>query len=127
MNSGDDVATFASGGDHKAPPEDPPFSRRFLDPELASSRPLYFKVVGGTVFLILTYVIWGVLPIYWASVFKLSEHAHNLHGWIVVSIGQSPPFVSDLKSVAASRITTAGQWARQWRKRLLVTPVQIRG
>jgi len=28
-------------------------------------------------------VIWGVLPIYWASVFDLYNHAHNLNGWIV--------------------------------------------
>lgn len=83
-SSGDDV-TATSGNTSS---EDPPFSHGFLDndPGTASGRPLYFKVVGGTIFLVLTYVIWGVLPIYWASVFKLYEHAHNLQGWIVVSI-----------------------------------------
>ena len=47
---------------------------------------MYFKIVLGTLFLVLTYVIWAVLPIYWASVFTLYDHVHNLHGWIVVSI-----------------------------------------
>jgi len=84
----DDVTTFTGSGDQKVPPEDPPFSHGFLDndPETSKARSIYFKIVGGTIFLVLTYVIWGVLPIYWASVFKLYDHAHNLHGWIVVSI-----------------------------------------
>jgi len=70
------------------PPEDPPFTHGFLDrdPESAKARSLYFKIIGGSLLLVFTYVIWGVLPIYWASVFELYDHAHNLHGWVVVSI-----------------------------------------
>lgn len=97
QSNGDDVTVMGSGVlEHRTqdgpsdniPSEDTPFSHGFLDtdPEISRARPLYFKIVGGTVVLVLTYVIWGVLPIYWASVFKLYEHAHNLHGWIVVSI-----------------------------------------
>ena len=69
-------------------PEDPPFTHGFLDrdPESAKARSLYFKIIGGSLLLVFTYVIWGVLPIYWASVFELYNHAHNLHGWVVVSI-----------------------------------------
>lgn len=65
--------------------EDPPFSHGFLDrdPESSKARSLYFKIVGGTVLLVLTYVIWGVLPIYWASVFDLYGHVHHLNGWVV--------------------------------------------
>lgn len=86
--SNDEITISAGPGEHKVPAEDPPFSHGFLDndPETSKARPFYFKMVGGTVFLILTYVIWAVLPIYWASVFKLYDHAHHLHGWIVVSI-----------------------------------------
>jgi hypothetical protein len=80
-------------------PEDPPFMHGFLDrdPETSKARSLYFKIIGGSLFLVFTYVIWGVLPIYWASVFKLYDHAHNLHGWVVVSISISTtPFVFNL-------------------------------
>ena len=95
-----DGDTVASSGDTGVPPEDLPFSHGFLDndPVTSKSRPLYFEIVGGTALLVLTYVIWGVLPIYWASIFKLYDHAHNLHGWIVVSFGQSSPYVLDLTS-----------------------------
>lgn len=67
--------------------EDPPFSHGFFDkdPESSKARSLYFKIVVGTLLLVFTYVIWGVLPIYWASVFELYNNAHNLHGWVVVS------------------------------------------
>ena len=81
-------------------PEDPPFSHGFLDKDPVSStaRSLYFKIVGGTLVLVLTYVIWGVLPIYWGSIFTLYEHAHNLHGWVVVSILVSPTFYFQSKA-----------------------------
>lgn len=69
------------------PPEDPPFSHGFLDrdPDSAKARSLYFKVIGGTLFFVFTYVIWAVFPIYWGSLYELYNHAHNLHGWVVVS------------------------------------------
>ena len=92
-SNGDDVTTVNGSGvvDHRSsdgPSEDLPFSHGFLDkdPESVRTRPLYFQIVGGTLLLVLTYVIWGVLPIYWGSIFTLYNHAHNLHGWIVVSI-----------------------------------------
>ena len=66
---------------------DPPFSHGFLDkdPESSKARANYFKVVAPTLLLVFTYVIWGVLPIYWASIFDLYNHVHNLNGWVVVS------------------------------------------
>jgi hypothetical protein len=68
--------------------EDAPFSHRFWDKDSGSSkaRSLYFKVISGTLILVCTYVIWGVFPIYWGSVFDLYSKVHNLHGWVVVSI-----------------------------------------
>lgn len=70
------------------PPEDPPFSHGFLDrdPESSKARSIYFQIIGGTLVLVFIYVIWAVLPIYWGSLYKLYEHTHNLHGWVVVSI-----------------------------------------
>lgn len=75
--------------------QDPPFSHRFLDkdPETSKARPLYFKAVTGVLVLALVYVIWGVLPIYWASVFDLYGHAHNLRGWVVVSLRSGSTFL----------------------------------
>ena len=72
----------------RIPPEDPPFTHGFLDrdPESSKARSLYFKIIGGSLLLVFTYVIWGVFPIYWASVYQLYNHTHNLHGWVVVSI-----------------------------------------
>jgi len=81
------------GSSTAIPSEDYPFTHGFLDrdPETSKARSLYFKIIGGSLFLVFTYVIWGVLPIYWASIFKLYDHAHNLHGWVVVSIRSSYP------------------------------------
>ena len=95
-SNSDDVTTVGSGAADRriqngpsdtTSTEDSPFSHGFLDkdPESSKARSLYFKVAGGTVLIALTYVIWGVLSIYWASVFTLYSHAHNLHGWVVVS------------------------------------------
>ena len=96
LYSNSDVTTVGSGAVDRRiqngpsgtiSPEDSPFSHRFLDkdPETSKARSLYLRVVGGTILLALTYVIWGVLSIYWASVFTLYSHAHNLHGWVIVS------------------------------------------
>lgn len=108
--------------------EDPPFSHGFLDkdPETSKARSLYFRTVIGTLVLLLTYVIWGVLPLYWGSVYQLYSHAHNLHGWVVVSIKLiiSPYFLS--KTSGCFRISTAGSSARQYHKLSSVVPVQPR-
>lgn len=87
LHSNDAATAVIQPSSAGIPPEDPPFTHGFLDrdPEASKARSLYFKIIGGSLFLVFTYVIWGVLPIYWASVFKLYEHAHNLHGWVVVS------------------------------------------
>lgn len=108
--------------------QDVPFSHRFLDkdPETSKARPLYFKVVIGVLVLALTYVIWGVLPIYWASVFDLYNHAHNLRGWVVVSCVWFYLPVPFLKFVVAFRILMGGQWARRCRKHLLVARGRLR-
>ena len=106
---------------------DPPFSHRFLDkdPESSKARSLYFRVVIGTVVLVCTYVIWGVLPIYWGSVYDLYGHAHNLHGWVVVStcaVSSTPLFHSYDRGCI--RISTAGRLARQFHKLSSAVPVQ---
>ena len=84
----DDVRTTINPSTAAIPSEDPPFTHGFLDrdQESVKARSLYFKIIAGSLLLVFTYVIWGVLPIYWASVFELYQHAHNLHGWVVVSI-----------------------------------------
>jgi hypothetical protein len=82
------------------------------------------KITEGPLFLVFAYVIWGVLPIYWASVFELYDHARDLHGWVmVVSIRPiyTPCFP---KSVITFRISMAGPSARWWHKHLSVAPVQ---
>ncbi|KAF9650519.1 hypothetical protein BDM02DRAFT_1391636 [Thelephora ganbajun] len=85
QSSDDDATAVTHPGDRRVQAEDPPFTHGFLDkdPETSRARSLYFKIIAGTLLLVFTYVIWGVLPIYWGSVFKLYHHAHNLHGWIV--------------------------------------------
>jgi len=90
LSHDDDVTAVIHSGvqDGSSVDTDPPFSHGFLDkdPETSRARSLYFKVIGGALFLVFTYVIWGVFPIYWGSVYKLYDHTHNLHGWVVVSI-----------------------------------------
>lgn len=100
--SNDDVTAITHSSDRRVPPEDPPFSHKFLekDPETARARSLYFKIIGPTLVLVFTYVIWGVLPIYWGSLFTLYDHTHNLHGWVVVSIRSVYVSLSGLKSDA---------------------------
>lgn len=89
LHSNDDVTAVT--GDRRTPSitsREDPFSHGFLDrdPESSKARSLYFKIIGGTLLLVFTYVIWCVLPIYWGSLYKLYDHVHNLHGWVVVSI-----------------------------------------
>jgi hypothetical protein len=121
-SNGEDTAVMrpsGAGTEHGSSasisPEDPPFMHGFLDrdPESSKARSLYFKIIGGSLFLVFTYVIWGVLPIYWASVFKLYDHAHNLHGWVVVSIRSvcAPCFQS--QPVVTFRISMVGPSARR--------------
>jgi len=114
----DDVTAVVHSGGSQAGSSadtDPPFSHGFLDKDPVSSRArsLYFKVIGGTLFLVLTYVIWGVLPIYWASVYKLYDYTHNLHGWVVVSISSVFAPCFDPNPVVAFRISTVGRLARR--------------
>lgn len=124
--SNDDVTAITNSSDRRVPPEDPPFSHRFLekDPETAKARSLYFKIIGPTLVLVFTYVIWGVLPIYWGSLFTLYDHTHNLHGWVVVSIRSVYAPLSSLTLAVAFRISTVERSARRYHKRLLVAPVQ---
>lgn len=59
------------------------------DPEVKKYRDPYFKAVSMGLILIIVIIIWGVLPIYWGSMFRAMEHVHNLHGLVVES-----PFLS---------------------------------
>ena len=88
--------------------EDAPFSHGFLDKDSESTkaRSLYFRVVAGTLVLVCTYVIWGVLPIYWGSVYTLYNNVHNLHGWVVVSIQLIPSSNFRSETSGCFRIST---------------------
>lgn len=106
--------------------DDPPFSHGFFDkdPESSKGRSLYFKAVMGVIVLVCTYVIWGVLPIYWASVYDLYNHVHNLHGWVVVSMLLPLPPHFHYENNGCFRISMEGLSARQCHKLSLVPPVQ---
>lgn len=77
------------GGDpekssHAVPPR---FGAGFWDKDASTTkaRQLYFKVLFmGNLLTII--VIFSVLPIYWGALWKLNDHIHNLHGFVVVSL-----------------------------------------
>jgi len=71
--------------DHDSPVA--PFSQSFFsnNPAMKRGRAIYFKIVPFSVFLVVAVIIFGVLPIFWSSIYKAPEHIQNLGGWIVVS------------------------------------------
>ncbi|KAI5123660.1 hypothetical protein M0805_001690 [Coniferiporia weirii] len=69
---------------HANPPPPPPFTARFWDsdPAIAKSRKTFFRILlAGT--LLTIFVIFGVLGIFWGSLWKLEDYVHNLDGWVV--------------------------------------------
>lgn len=72
-------APVAHGDDDKAW-----FSENFFskEPSLSRARALYLKIVFGTSFMIVVFIM-AVLPIYWGALWKVPSHVHNLKGWIV--------------------------------------------
>ncbi|KAH8119235.1 hypothetical protein DFH11DRAFT_1563712 [Phellopilus nigrolimitatus] len=62
----------------------PPHAARFWDrdPVTAAKRRIYFKTMFGGTFLT-TLMIFGVLSIFWGSLWKTDSYTHNLNGWIV--------------------------------------------
>ncbi|KAG2345658.1 hypothetical protein BDR05DRAFT_930307 [Suillus weaverae] len=64
--------------------EDKPFSHGFFDkdPATTAARKVWLKIsILGV--LALFFMIWGVLPIYWAALGRTSNNIHNLSGYVV--------------------------------------------
>jgi hypothetical protein len=67
--------------------EDKPFSHGFFDrdPATTAARKGWFKIsISGV--LVLFFMIWGILPIYWAALGRSYNNIHNLSGYVVVSL-----------------------------------------
>ncbi|KAG2043585.1 hypothetical protein BDR03DRAFT_996313 [Suillus americanus] len=65
-------------------PEDRPFSHGLLDkdPATTAARKGWLKIsILGV--LVLFFMIWGVLPIYWAALGRSYNNIHNLSGYVV--------------------------------------------
>lgn len=66
---------------------DEPFSHGIFDkdPATTAARKAWLKIsLLGLV--VLCFMIWGVLPIYWAALGRSSNNVHNLSGFVVVSV-----------------------------------------
>jgi hypothetical protein len=64
--------------------EDKPFSHGFFDkdPATTAARKGWFKIsISGV--LVLFFMIWGILPIYWAALGRSYNNIHNLSGYVV--------------------------------------------
>jgi hypothetical protein len=64
--------------------EDKPFSHGLLDkdPATSAARKGWFKIsISGV--LVLFFMIWGILPIYWAALGRSYNNIHNLSGYVV--------------------------------------------
>jgi hypothetical protein len=64
--------------------EDKPFSHGFFDkdPATSAARKGWFKIsISGV--LVLFFMIWGILPIYWAALGRSYNNIHNLSGYVV--------------------------------------------
>ncbi|KAG0706105.1 hypothetical protein DFH29DRAFT_903615 [Suillus ampliporus] len=64
--------------------DDNPFSHGIFDrdPATAAARKSWLKIsILGV--LVLCFMIWGVLPIYWAALGRSSNNIHNLSGFVV--------------------------------------------
>lgn len=67
--------------------DDEPFSHGIFDkdPATTAARKAWLKIsLFGLV--VLCFMIWGVLPIYWAALGRSSNNIHNLSGFVVVSV-----------------------------------------
>lgn len=59
-----------------------PFALRFWDPRLKKLRMIYMKAVIIMSFVVMV-LIWGVMAIYWGSLWKENDLSHNLHVMVV--------------------------------------------
>ncbi|KAK0557624.1 hypothetical protein OC844_005547 [Tilletia horrida] len=62
--------------------QDPPRQYSFWAPEIAKERKAYLTGIAQSTFLI-TLLIWGVLSIYWGSLWKATSKTGSLDGWII--------------------------------------------
>ncbi|EIW83216.1 hypothetical protein CONPUDRAFT_101913 [Coniophora puteana RWD-64-598 SS2] len=64
--------------------DDRPFTHGALDADAGTreARGVYLKNVGYT-FLMITFIVWGVLPIYWASVGRIMGNTWRMKGCVV--------------------------------------------
>ncbi|KAN0064117.1 hypothetical protein ACQY0O_003284 [Thecaphora frezii] len=74
----------SKGTDASAAASDPPRlgQESFWSPRLKQQRAGYFKGIVGTTVMICI-LIWGVVAIYWGSLWKEYDLSTNLHGWII--------------------------------------------
>lgn len=99
----------------------PHFTQGFFDNELAvkKGRTIYIKTILMSLLMVLVIIIWGVLPIYWASMFRAPQHVHNMKGLIVVSPSN---FMSVYLLTFAHRILIGAKLARRYRRRSWMLP-----
>ncbi|KAL5523910.1 hypothetical protein ACEPAG_8083 [Sanghuangporus baumii] len=66
----------------QSPP--PPFQARFWskDPVTSLKRKIYISMMSKAMFL-LTLAIFGILSIYWASLYDVPNYAHKLECWVI--------------------------------------------
>ncbi|OCB86856.1 hypothetical protein A7U60_g6029 [Sanghuangporus baumii] len=74
----------ASSPDGSQPPTLPPFQARFWskDPVTSGKRKTYISMIS-IVTLLLILSIFGILSIYWASLYNVPNYAHKLECWII--------------------------------------------
>lgn len=63
-----------------------PFQSSFWDkdPDMVRRRKLYIKVLASNTIIIIL-IIFGILSIFWGSLYNVDSYIHNLQGWVVVS------------------------------------------
>ncbi|KAL5507147.1 hypothetical protein ACEPAH_6603 [Sanghuangporus vaninii] len=77
-------AASSPDADGSQPPTSPPFQARFWskDPVTSGLRKKYIFMMS-MVTLLLILCIFGILSIYWASLYKVPDYAHKLECWII--------------------------------------------
>ena len=68
------------------PPQPVPFQSNFFDkdPDMVRRRGMYIQMLVRSTFLIIL-IIFGILSIFWGSLYNVNAYVHNLDGWVVVS------------------------------------------
>ena len=84
---------------------DDPFSRGLFDKDelTTQARAKWFKVlVLGTMYVVC--LLWGVLPLYWATLAYTDNNVHSLSGWVVVILARVAPLPPSKRKSIAMRV-----------------------